>query len=56
MLVNSNYEIASNDLNNQVVEIDKIIKKELEEGSLDIKDLKLCIAHFVKCVWDSDRY
>ena len=32
------------------------IKKELEEGSLDIKDLKLCIAHFVKCVWDSDRY
>lgn len=55
MLVNSNYEIASNDLNNQVVEIDKIIKKYDKEGIIAgegplMKDLVTIADHDFKMV------
>ena len=32
------------------------MKKELEEGTLQIEDLKACIARLVSVIWKSNQY
>ena len=32
------------------------LRKELEDGTLDIRELKLAVGHLVNIVWNSNQY